>query len=366
MNTLKIAFFSSLLFIFLMSFSSVSAQLKINSSGNIELEGASSTIMTLNNMPITLKVNNVLAGFTGSSANTNVSFGYEALNNPLAGNNNTAIGRRAFYLNIEGTHNAATGYLALQNNTSGCNNTANGSQALFNNTTGWCNTGYGVGALYSNATGWSNTAIGKDADVSSSNISNAIAIGAGAIATASYQVVIGNSSINRANIAVAWTVTSDGRAKKNIKSNVPGLAFIKNLQPVTYNMDLNALDELQKSDDPKMNARRDSLLKARSPQEIEMEAKSRANKEKQVYSGFIAQDVEKAAKSVGYEFSGVDVPEDGKGAYGLRYSEFVVPLVKAVQELSEQNDRLQQQVNELTVLVNKLMGKESSVNIITK
>lgn len=129
---------------------------------------------------------------------------------------------------------------------------------------------------------------------------------------------------------------------------------------------MDALDELQKSDDPKINAHLDSVRSSRSSEDKEIEAKSRANKEKQVYSGFITQDVEKAAHSVGYNFSGVDVPEDGKGVYGLRYSEFVVPLVKAVQELSEQNDRLQQQVNELTVLVNKLIGKDDTANNKTK
>lgn len=34
----------------------------------------------------------------------------------------------------------------------------------------------------------------------------------------------------------------------------------------------------------------------------------------------------------GYDFSGVDKPEDANGLYGLRYAEFVVPLVKAVQK----------------------------------
>ncbi len=57
-------------------------------------------------------------------------------------------------------------------------------------------------------------------------------------------------------------------------------------------------------------------------------------------TGFVAQDVEKIAKSIGYDFSGVDVDE--KGIYGLRYAEFVVPLVKAVQELSEKNITLQE------------------------
>ena len=38
---------------------------------------------------------------------------------------------------------------------------------------------------------------------------------------------------------------------------------------------------------------------------------------------------------MGYDFSGVDAPKNDKDIYGLRYSEFVVPLVKAVQELNE-------------------------------
>jgi hypothetical protein len=51
--------------------------------------------------------------------------------------------------------------------------------------------------------------------------------------------------------------------------------------------------------------------------------------EKIRFSGFIAQDVEKAAQNIGYDFSGID--KTGT-TLGLRYSEFVVPLVKAIQE----------------------------------
>ena len=120
--------------------------------------------------------------------------------------------------------------------------------------------------------------------------------------------------------------------------------------------------ELQKSEDPKINAFRDSIRMAFTPEERKNEAKSRADKENEVYSGFVAQDVEKAALSVGYNFNGVDAPKNGKGAYGLRYAEFVVPLVKAVQELSAKNDKLQEQVNELTELVNKLLGKDTESN----
>ena len=49
-------------------------------------------------------------------------------------------------------------------------------------------------------------------------------------------------------------------------------------------------------------------------------------------TGFIAQEVEKAANELGYDFSGVDKPKNKNDYYGLRYAEFVVPLVKAMQE----------------------------------
>ena len=61
--------------------------------------------------------------------------------------------------------------------------------------------------------------------------------------------------------------------------------------------------------------------------------------QKIVCTGFIAQDVEASAKKIGYDFDGVDAAKNDKDLYGLRYSEFVVPLVKAVQELSVMNDK---------------------------
>ena len=73
---------------------SVSAQLRVDVNGNtqvdknIYLNSASNFIGTTGtNIPITFKANNVLAGFTGHSGNTNVSFGYGALPN-LTGSNN--------------------------------------------------------------------------------------------------------------------------------------------------------------------------------------------------------------------------------------------------------------------------------------
>jgi len=116
-------------------------------------------------------------------------------------------------------------------------------------------------------------------------------------------------------------------------------------------LDLYAVDNLLGID----QAKKDNLEKD-MPQELKDKTeRAKKKKEETVQTGFVAQDVEKAAKKVGYNFNGVNVDE--KGIYSLSYAEFVVPLVKAVQELSSKNDQLQEQVNELTGLVNKLLGK---------
>ena len=139
---------------------------------------------------------------------------------------------------------------------------------------------------------------------------------------------------------VNWTNVSDGRVKKNIRKNVPGLTFINKLTPITYNLDLEAADNiLQKY------LIKDKDGKIIQPSQEEIAAKKQ--KEQVVYTGFIAQDVEKAAKSLNYDFSGVDTAKNSNDLYGLRYSDFVVPLVKAVQELSAQNDSLKNLNNQL-------------------
>jgi hypothetical protein len=329
------------------SLANVSAQLKVNSTGqvgigtanpqyqlditgntrvagDIYLGSTSGFLGTTNSTtPITFKVNGVLAGYTGYSGGGNVSFGYRTLSSVTTGNYNTA-----------------TGYYALYSNTTGQSNTVSGAYALYNNTTGGYNTANGAYALRYNTTGSNNTAVGSSANVNTGNLTNATAIGYNALATSSNQVRIGNSSVTSICGYAAWTNFSDGRAKKNVRTDVPGLDFINRLQPVTYNLDLDAIDGLLKIDKTKRDGEEEL-----SQELIDIEKKAKEAKEKQVQTGFIAQDVEKIAQSIGYDFSGVDVDETG--IYGLRYAEFVVPLVKAVQELSEQNERLQALVESL-------------------
>jgi TPP-dependent indolepyruvate ferredoxin oxidoreductase alpha subunit len=108
------------------------------------------------------------------------------------------------------------------------------------------------------------------------------------------------------------------------------------LRPVTYNLDMDAIANFHET-----------------PDSLRLEESERKAGEI-LQTGFIAQEVELAAKKLGYDFSGVDAPKNDKDNYGLRYSEFVVPLVKAMQE---QQTLIQSQltiVEEQQTLIKKL------------
>lgn len=84
------------------------------------------------------------------------------------------------------------------------------------------------------------------------------------------------------------------------------------------------------------------------------------------FSGFLAQDVEEAARSIGYEFSGIDKSGvDNGGLYSLRYSDFTVPLVKAVQEqqtmIEEQKSIIENQNITIKELLNRIERLEKFV-----
>jgi hypothetical protein len=277
---------------------------------------------------------------------------------------NTATGYQTLYSNTNGSNNTANGIFALSHNTTGSINSAFGISALLSNLDGSGNTAIGYSALTSNGSGNNNTAIGFSADVNSGGYSGSSAFGYNAAITASNQVRIGDASTLSIGGYQSWTtLPSDKRVKKNIKENVPGLAFINKLKPVTYNLDLNAIDKIVQR--PVIKDKDGKTI-----QPSQQESDSRKAKEQIVFTGFVAQDVEAAASSIHYDFSGVDKPKNDKDIYGLRYSDFVVPLVKAVQELSKQNDELkkdyaakidelQKQIDDLRAIV--ISGNQKAI-----
>jgi hypothetical protein len=312
--------------------------LKLDVAGNNwSLGGNSGTtagthyIGTSDNKPLVIKVNSQNAGFIGITGigGSNTSWGYQALLNNITGVNSTAVGAQALINNTSGVYNTAIGSGALYSNTSGYSNTAIGTTALHGNVGGMENTAVGLQALISNVGGGGNTAIGNYANVSAGNLSNATAIGYSAIVNASNKVRIGNSAVTVIEGQVPFTTPSDGRFKYNIKEDVKGLDFILHLRPVTYQFDVEQFDAALQNRDNKEAFRPNRTLQTSYNEAAAIRR-----------TGFIAQEVEKAAVKSDYDFSGISKPKTPGGHYSLSYESFVVPLVKAVQELSAKVEML--------------------------
>ena len=276
----------------------------------------------------TLGVGNTASGcaalYSNITGGRNTASGSKALYSNTTGHYNTANGYGVLYYNTTGGRNTASGCEALYSNTTGNYNTANGIKALYSNTTGYNNTATGFEALLNNTTGYNNTAIGNQTNTSAKTYNNATALGYGAIVSSSNRVRIGNTSVYRIEGQVSWTSVSDGRIKENIQETVPGLSFISELRPVTYTLNTRKQHEITTQAMP------DSIREKLMPSDEEYRQSSSI-----IRTGFIAQEVEEAAKRVGFDFDGVSAPENETDLYGIRYAEFVVPLVKAVQEQQE-------------------------------
>jgi trimeric autotransporter adhesin len=300
-----------------------------------------------------------------------VAIGYNALSVSNSSNGyNTATGTNAMSANTTGFDNTAYGSYALSDNTQGYYNVANGYLAMYQNTSGNYNLADGLYSMYNNTTASDNTGVGSFATVGPGAVSNSTALGYGAYASSSNQVILGNSSVTSIGGYANWTNFSDGRYKKNIQQNVPGLAFINKLTPITYTLDIDGIETKLHQNDKAPSIK--GLPSKPSYLNDPVVKQAMQEKAAITYTGFVAQDVEKAADSVGFTFSGIDKPKDvDQSFYGLRYGDFVVPLVKAVQELSASSnskdsainalqgkyDSLQTQVNELRAM---LLAKNSS------
>ena len=181
----------------------------------------------------------------------------------------------------------------------------------------WYNTAVGYNAGRQWELGYNNTILGANCGGSFHDQYNMVAIGQGVVCPDNSTARIGNSATWSIGGWADWSNFSDGRYKKDVQENVKGLDFIMKLRPVTYRLDVTSLSQqLKENNGEEWNAQMKTAI---------------ANREKTVLTGFVAQEVEKAAKESGFDFSGVDKPRR-KMDYALRYAEFVVPLVKAMQE----------------------------------
>ncbi|MBI3500194.1 MAG: tail fiber domain-containing protein [Bacteroidetes bacterium] len=297
------------------------------------------------------------AGYKSTTATDIVMMGYQS------GYNNTAswatsIGSGAGYLNTSGSRNTNLGYQAGYSNATSGSNTMIGFSAGYTNTgsyntcvgrnassnsTGDGNTAIGYNTGASITTGTYNTCVGYGADAGATG-TNAGAFGYLASSTASDKIVIGNSTMTGGTIGgyptTGWSILSDGRFKTNIKENVPGLAFIMKLRPITYNFQAHALEKFIGRSDSLIQQMNDGLDKA----------------EKKVCTGFIAQEVDSVANKLGYDFDGVYRPQNSKDHYSLGYAKFIVPMVKAMQEQQKMIDTLTTTVAALKSQISTLTG----------
>ena len=223
----------------------------------------------------------------------------------------TAIGREAI---ISGANSLSIGYQSFA--------TSSESVVLGYQSSSDSEYGIALGAS-SSVTGNQSIAIGGTSSITDT-VENAIAIGYGTNVSTANKISLGNSATTNIGGVVNWTATSDGRFKKEVRADIPGMEFLNKLRPVTYVLDPFEVEKVQGREVP------DGL------EEFFLDKLAYR------YTGFIAQEVEQAANESGFAFSGVVTPQNEKDAYGIRYAEFVVPLVKGIQELDQKSENQDQ------------------------
>jgi hypothetical protein len=160
-------------------------------------------------------------------------------------------------------------------------------------------------------------------------------------------ISMGNS-VRRWN--ALWAVngaiqTSDARAKTDIKDSALGLDFINTLRPVSYKwiVGRNKVDRVPSEASTDGTGYVDVVTPIPGIRD---------------HYGLIAQDVAASVQAAGVtDFGGYVNPQwvdetnpvsDGSVDLGLRYDEFIAPIIKAVQELSAKVVALEAQVAALT------------------
>ncbi len=297
-----------------------------------------------------------LAGDALTTAEYTAVFGSEALGNETGGtlstalgyaagfsqnvtsgaSGNTNVGAQAGFYNVTGTNNTRVGYNAGvgASGQSNSNNTIVGSSAGSAITTGNTNTFLGKDAGDILQTGNNNVCIGNNVNPHQSNGANQIAIGHDFQAVDNNYFSFGKASnvvSNQFTVNASWSRSSDQRLKKDITDSTLGLSFINDLRTVKYSW--KASHELDSTD-----AELAHLYKE-DPADNQMDTG--------VYMhNFIAQEVKEALDTAGVsDFGGWGV--DQYNVQQVSREMFVIPLVKAVQELSAQVTALQAEVNTL-------------------
>jgi hypothetical protein len=252
---------------------------------------------------------------------TNTAIGIDALKNSIADKNNTANGFQALYANTSGYGNTADGMNSLKANTEGVNNTATGEYALSNETTGSFNTAIGYCALLLKQDG-TNNAISN----------NCTGIGVNTKISGDNQVQLGDNSTTTYCYGAIQN-RSDIRDKTDIQDTILGLDFIKALRPVEFKWDYREdyIQEVEKED---------------GTIEVIKLLKDGSKKRTRLHQGFIAQEVKQIMDTQNIDFAGFQDHSINGGCdvLSLGYSEFISPMVKAIQEQQKMIEELKKEI----------------------
>jgi hypothetical protein len=162
---------------------------------------------------------------------------------------------------------------------------------------------------------------------------NALVVGPGAVVTPGVDdtVDLGTSSLRFDDIyATNSTIqTSDERLKTTISGSNLGLDFICDLRPVSYKWK-DHTTTYEMPDDDGTTTITGTINKTFN----------------RSHYGMIAQEVVTTLSGLGIDtadFAGIIYDEEAD-VYGLRYNEFMAPMIKAIQELKEENETLKTQM----------------------
>ena len=260
----------------------------------------------------------------------NLGIGRSALGGAVAGGEyNVAVGNTCFDGLTSGDYDTALGYGAGGALTTGSQSTFLGARSGASVTTGTGNTIIGDSSAAALQDGNNNTIIGVAVNCNSDH-TNGIALGQGISVGGDYDFSFGSASnvvTNDFNADADWSRSSDIRLKRNIQDSTLGLDFINDLRPVKFQW--------------------------KPSYEVPKELASEYNEENKknldvIMHGFIAQEVKEAIDKHGdTTFGGWHLDSFDGVTQRTKKNMFVMPLIKAVQELSAQVTTLKDEINTL-------------------
>ena len=181
---------------------------------------------------------------------------------------------------------------------------------------------------------------GNGAGTLTLNYSSGVYIASNTIPTVDNSYNFGNGTNRwKAIYAANGTIqTSDARQKTNIIPSPLGLEFITTLNPVSYNFIIGS-NEIEKDQDGNIIA----VIPVSG---------------KRTHFGLLAQEVQQVIPQ-GIDFGGWILTDlnDPNSDQGLRYEEFIAPMIKSIQELSNAVNNLTIENQNLWTIVNSLTSK---------